>query len=177
MTWTTQIPYKCGRCTASSCRSKILQHFYSVTGSMPGLIIIKEHKHIPLTAWISCTLLMLLLNRACATLLNICFVLSFNPNAAPAAPFIPPKRGLQELCHAQLLAVTIRRGGWLSQKKGVFKMWIEHGPQSLLCLSLAPRDRPCSEFLFAPELEHSNLRGTCLISRGVDPTSHHKKIS
>ena len=66
------------------------------------------------------------------------------------------------------------RGGWLSQKKGVFKMWIEHGPQSLLGLWLAPRGRPCSEFLFAPELEPSNLRGPCLIVRGVDPTFDHK---
>jgi hypothetical protein len=67
------------------------------------------------------------------------------------------------------------RGGWLSQKKRVFfKMWIEHGPQSLLGLWLAPRGRPCSEFLFAPELEYSNLRGPCLIVRGVDPTFHHK---
>jgi len=73
----------------------------------------------------------------------------------------------------------VKKGGkpegadW-AKKKGVFKMWIEHGPQSLLGLWLAPRGRPCSEFLFAPELEPSNLRGPCLILRGVDPTFHHK---
>jgi len=51
-------------------------------------------------------------------------------------------------------------------------MWIEHGRQSLLCLSLAPRGSPCSKLLTAPG--HSNLRRTYLIFRGVDPTFHHK---
>jgi len=68
----------------------------------------------------------------------------------------------------------IPEGADWAKKKGVFKMWIEHGPQSLLGLWLAPRGRLCSEFLFAPELEPSNLRGPCLILCGVDPTFHHK---
>ena len=53
-------------------------------------------------------------------------------------------------------------------------MWIEDERQSLLCLNLAPRGSPCSKLLTAPELEYSNLRRTCLIFRGVDPTFHHK---
>ena len=61
-----------------------------------------------------------------------------------------------------------------SQKKGLFKMWIEHVRPKLLCLNLAPRGSPCSKLLTAPELEHSSLGRTCLIFCGVDPTFHHK---
>ena len=39
---------------------------------------------------------------------------------------------------------------------------------------LSTQRQACSEFLFAPKLEHSNLGRTCLIFRGVDPTFHHK---
>ena len=39
---------------------------------------------------------------------------------------------------------------------------------------LSTQRQACSEFLFAPKLEHSKLGRTCLIFRGVDPTFHHK---
>ena len=39
---------------------------------------------------------------------------------------------------------------------------------------LSTQRQACSEFLFAPKLEHSNLGRMCLIFRGVDPTFHHK---
>ena len=39
---------------------------------------------------------------------------------------------------------------------------------------LTTQRQACSEFLFAPKLEHRNLGHTCLIFRGVDPTFHQK---
>ena len=41
-------------------------------------------------------------------------------------------------------------------------------------LSTQRQAAACSEFSFAPKLEHSNLGRTCMIFRGVDPTFHHK---
>ena len=34
----------------------------------------------------------------------------------------------------------------------------------------------CSEILATPELENCQLRRTCLIARGVNPTSHHQPV-
>jgi hypothetical protein len=79
----------------------------------------------------------------------------------------------QNRIYTPYMTVYLQRG-LTEPKKGVFKMWIEHGRQSLLCLNLASRGSPCSKLLTAPELEHSNLRRTCLIFRGMDPTFHHK---
>jgi len=77
-------------------------------------------------------------------------------------------------CCSVIITEGEHQRGLTAKKKGVFKMWMEHGRQSLLCLSLAPRGSPCSKLLTAPELEHSNWGRTCLIFCGVDPTFHHK---
>jgi len=66
-----------------------------------------------------------------------------------------------------------QRGSTEALKRGTFEMWIEYVRSSWQFLNLVPRSR---QILATPKLENCQLRRTCLIARGVNPTFHHQFV-